>query len=113
MPSHAKRRARAQAVAEEDDVAGEDGSSSDSEDPDEAAAAPQRPAKRLKASAARGAQPPGADEPAVQPGGAGGSGTPGWRNKEKPLVLCSRGIPSRCASLPSPLGAVPARQAHV
>ena len=98
MPSHAKRRARSQAAAEEEEVVADDGSSSDSEDEDEAAAAPQRPAKRLKAAAPRDADAAVGDGQSAPPGSAGA--TPGWRNKEKPLVLCSRGIPSRCAPAP-------------
>jgi hypothetical protein len=81
----------------------DDVSSSDSEDEEEAAAAPQRPAKRLKAAAPRGADAAGGDGQGAQAGGGGASGTPGWRNKEKPLVLCSRGIPSRCALALLPL----------
>jgi len=84
MVSHAKKKKRAEDAAALPAAAerGGDESSSESGSDYDDAPAPARPAKRAKADAA-----------APQPGGA--SGTPGWRNKEKPLVLCSRGIPGR------------------
>jgi hypothetical protein len=94
MPSHAKRRARAEAAAADvvdDEEALEESSSDDEEDHGAAV----RPAKRLKGNAAA--------EPAT--GGQTGKseqaapGSSGRAPKEKPLVLCSRGIPGRCVSL--------------
>ena len=84
MVSKAKRKAR----REEEEAAaaaapGEPGAASEGEsDSDEEEAPRPRPGKRAKAGQE-----------------AGAAAEPGLRNKEKPLVLCSRGIPGRCVGL--------------
>jgi len=89
----AKRVAAPRAV----DPPEEDATSSDSGTDADDAPPPPRPAKRLKEAAARGG---GGAAAAAAEGGEAAAGSPPWRNKEKPLVLCSRGIPGRCAPLP-------------
>jgi hypothetical protein len=100
MVSKAKRKARAEAAAAEEAAADRGGPSSGEESSDsEGEAAAVRPSKRIKGAAGGGAA-------AAAPGGAAAAAD-GWRNKEKPLVLCSRGIPGRCVAA----AAAPARHA--
>ena len=88
MVSKAKRRARAEAAAAAEAAVDGGGPSSAEESSDsEGEAVAVRPAKRIKGAAGAAAPAPGAGQPEG-----------GWRNKEKPLVLCSRGIPGRCVA---------------
>ena len=69
----------------------EDASSSDSGSEGDRLDEPVRGPKRLKGKPAQqAAAPASAPAPAAA--------ASGWRNKEKPLVLCSRGIPGRCVA---------------
>ena len=86
MGSKAKKRARAAEAAAAAATPAEADGPSDAEEEEEDEPAQQQPAppaKRLR----------GADADAAVP--------PAWKNKEKPLVLCSRGIPGRCGRRPA------------
>lgn len=94
MVSQAKRRARRDAAAEEVVEDDGEGTSSDSDsDGDDA------PRKRVKGTtpSSRAAARVGLTVER-RTGDAGTSGRHEVKNKEKPLVLSSRGIPSRCDS---------------
>ena len=105
MVSAAKKRARrdeaaeaeAEAAASGRPEADDDSDESDSDSDDEEAA----PSKRKgltpsSAAAARvGLTAQGKSAVAETSGRGDGAAAGGWRNKEKPLVLSSRGIPGR------------------
>lgn len=113
MVSQAKRKARreeqeaAEAAAaraeEEEEAAGipsdDDSDSSDDSDSEEAAPSKRPRDARTPTSAAAARVGLTGAARAASGGGAttseGGGGAPGWKNKEKPLVLSSRGIPGR------------------